>query len=230
MSVVTLRSRRGEQEARRQPALEHPGHGSRGVMGRPQGPGRRLGPSVDARRQAVAFGAALRIAEKWGLTQQQLGVLLGGISRSTISRWSAQWRGNKRIAAFKNLLPDHLVFVPDENHADLHAWTYGIPGHLSKLIEVALDQASERGGRILVGRKQLEVAFLSPKYYGFREKVQDLRHFEVTGSTSKLDLHCPLVAPPWEQVVSGDNGKSPNYASSGEASSLSGEEATRLSF
>lgn len=106
MSVVTLRSRRGEQEARRQPALEHPGHGSRGVMGRPQGPGRRLGPSVDARRQAVAFGAALRIAEKWGLTQQQLGVLLGGISRSTISRWSAQWRGNKRISA--QLTPETL--------------------------------------------------------------------------------------------------------------------------
>lgn len=56
--------------------------------------------TVDARRQAtVAFEAALGIARLWGLTDDQLSVLLGGIGRTTLQRWKAQLAAEGRISA-----------------------------------------------------------------------------------------------------------------------------------
>lgn len=51
------------------------------------------------RQTTVAFKAALSIARLWGLTDDQLSVLLGGVGRSTIQRWKAQLLERGSIAA-----------------------------------------------------------------------------------------------------------------------------------
>lgn len=55
--------------------------------------------AVDARRKStVAFEAALGIARLWGLTDEQLSVLLGGVGRATLHRWKAQLAAGGRIS------------------------------------------------------------------------------------------------------------------------------------
>lgn len=51
------------------------------------------------RQTSVAFKAALGIARQWGVTDDQLSVLLGGVGRSTIQRWKAQLLDRGSIAA-----------------------------------------------------------------------------------------------------------------------------------
>jgi hypothetical protein len=51
------------------------------------------------RQTTVAFKAVLGIARLWGLTDDQLSVLLGGVGRSTIQRWKAQLSDKGAIAA-----------------------------------------------------------------------------------------------------------------------------------
>ncbi len=56
--------------------------------------------TTEARRQSsVAFEAALGIAHLWGLTDEQLSVLLGGVGRTTLQRWKAQLAADGVIAA-----------------------------------------------------------------------------------------------------------------------------------
>ncbi len=58
----------------------------------------------ETKRSAVAFGAALKIARAWGITEEQLGVLLGGVGRSTIYRWIGQYDQDRTLP---------LAFGPD---------------------------------------------------------------------------------------------------------------------
>ncbi|TJY57414.1 DUF2384 domain-containing protein [Sinimarinibacterium sp. CAU 1509] len=101
-------------------------------MASPAQRGTPTGGNTALRETDVGFRAALNIASQWGLTDDQLSVLLGGVGRSTVARWKSQLAHNGAIqAAFG---PDTLdrvsyllgifkalrILFPDKAQAD--AW------------------------------------------------------------------------------------------------------------
>lgn len=58
-------------------------------------------PPVEENRRgntsSVALKAALRIGERWELTEPQLAILLGGVPLATLRRWKRQLRESGRV-------------------------------------------------------------------------------------------------------------------------------------